>query len=151
MKKLLAFIVIIFSTFLISCSNYKDINLSLVDSKITENINMETFSKGTSKELRRYFNLKATDFSEFILYTPAYTMDVNEILILKLKSDANIDVIQDLIDSRVTKQIETFASYGPNQCAMLNDYTLKVKGDYLFYCTSTDSDEIYNIFLESIK
>ncbi|MGL4449731.1 MAG: DUF4358 domain-containing protein [Sarcina sp.] len=151
LKKLLIFILIFIPLTFTSCMTYKDINLNLIEEKLDTTINTKTYSKGSSKELRRFFNINSDDVLDYILYTPAYTMDVNELLILKLKDISNVDSIKDIIDARVESQIETFGSYGPTQCALLEDYILKSKGNYIFYCVSSDNEKIYEIFKESIE
>ena len=151
LKKLFIYILIFIPFLFTSCVKYQNIDLALIDEKITSSINTENFSKGSTKELRRFFNINSDDILDFIIYTPSYTMDVNEILILKVKEDSNIDAIKDSIDARVESQIQTFGSYGPEQCALLEDYILKSKGNYIFYCVSPDNEKIYEIFKESIK
>lgn len=151
LKKLLIFILMFISLTFTACMTYKDIDLNIIENKLNTTIITETYSKGTSKELRRFFNLNSDDVVDYVIYTPAYTMDVNELLILKLKDTSNVDAIKDIIDARVESQIETFGSYGPEQCALLEDYILKSKGNYIFYCVSSDNEKIYEIFKESIK
>lgn len=151
MKKFLILIIFSFSFLLISCTKNVNINLSTLDSKFHNDIIMDNFKSGSSKDLRRFFGITNADFEDFLFFKPAYTMDVNEILILKLKDKNDLNSIKDKIDERVQNQIETFGSYGPLQCAMLEDYIIKQKGDYLFYCVSTDSEKIYEIFKESFK
>lgn len=151
LKKLLIFILMFISLTFTACMTYKDIDLNIIENKLNTTIITETYSKGTSKELRRFFNLNSNNVVDYVIYTPAYTMDVNELLILKLKDTSNVDTIKDIIDARVESQIETFGSYGPEQCALLEDYILKSKGNYIFYCVSSDNEKIYEIFKESIK
>ena len=150
-KKLFIYILIFIPFSFTSCMTYKNVDLTLIEKEITSTINTENFSKGSLKELRRFFNINSDDILDFLIYTPAYTMDVNEILILKLKDNSNIDAIKDAIDARVESQIQTFGSYGPTQCALLEDYIVKSKGNYIFYSVSPDNEKIYEIFKESIK
>ncbi|MGL4762863.1 MAG: DUF4358 domain-containing protein [Sarcina sp.] len=150
-KKLFIFITIGFSMLLCSCMSTKDIDLSVIEKKIDNAISAETYTKGSSKELRRFFGINTDDILDYTLYTPAYTMDVNEILIVKVKDQANIDIIKDSIDARVESQISTFGSYGPDQCALLEDYILKSKGNYIFYCVSPENEKVYKLFKESLK
>ncbi|MGL4654921.1 MAG: DUF4358 domain-containing protein [Sarcina sp.] len=151
LKKLFIFILLFSSLTLTACMNYKDINLDVIENKIDTTLNTETYSKGSSKDLRKIFGINSDDVLDYVIYTPAYTMDVNEILIIKLKDRSNINTIKDTIDARVESQIATFGSYGLTQCALLDDYILKSKGNYIFYCVSSDNEKIYEIFKESIK
>ncbi|MGL5765045.1 MAG: DUF4358 domain-containing protein [Sarcina sp.] len=151
MKKFLILFIFSFSLLLISCTKNQSINLSTLDIELHNDIIMDNFKSGSVKDLRRFFGISNSDFKEFLFFKPAYTMDVNEILILKLNDESDRTAIKDKIDERVQKQIETFGSYGPSQCAILEDYIIKEKGDYLFYCVSTDSEKIYEIFKEGFE
>ena len=59
-------------------------------------------------------------------------MDVNEVLIVKVKDKSQIESLEDSIDSRINYQLQSFSGYGPEQCALVNDYELKTKGDFVF-------------------
>ena len=150
-KKFTLAIIFLFSLSFLGCSANHSINFNSLELSLDENISDENFKKGDSKSLKRFFGLKGSDFSDFLIYTPTNTMDVNEILVLKLNDTSNIDAIKDIIENRVDKQIETFGSYGPEQCELLEDYILKIKGNYIFYCVSNNSDDIYEIFKTALK
>ncbi|MGL4739582.1 MAG: DUF4358 domain-containing protein [Sarcina sp.] len=151
MKKFFTLFIFSCSLLLISCTKNTNIDLSILDAKFHNDIVMDNFKSGNSKDLRRFFGITSSDFEEFIFFKPAYTMDVNEILILKLKDKSDLNSLKDKIDIRVQKQIDTFGSYGPLQCSILEDYIIKQKGDYIFYCVSSDSEKIYKIFKESFE
>lgn len=151
MKKLYFSIILLFCFIVFVSCGYKNVDLSTIDISITKKVDMSEFSKANSKELKKFFGIKNTDISDFLFYAPTYSMNISEFLILKLDSTENIDNLKDLIDLRVSKQIESFSSYGPEQCSLLEDYTLKVKGNYIFYSVGSNTDEIYKIFLENIE
>ena len=150
-KRFITFCIVCSCFFIVGCSSVKDVDLDSIIDNIAKTTILENMKEGDSKTLKRYFGLNSKDFEDFVLYTPSYTMDVEELLILKLKDNSQIDFVEDIIESRVDKQIETFGSYGPDQCALLEEYELKVKDKYVFYTVSENSDEIIDIFKESIK
>lgn len=150
-KKLLIAIIFLFCTTLLACTSHHNINLEDFDKTLNEEIDLTTLNKGSSKELKRFFGLMADDFNSFLLYTPANTMDVNELLILELTDTSNVNNLKDIIENRIDSQIELFGSYGPAQCAMLEDYVLKTKGKYIFYCVSDNNDKIYDLFKQKLK
>jgi hypothetical protein len=133
------------------CGVNNDKQLSDVASDINKKVDLSNMEKGDSKSLKRFFGINSNDVADFILYTPKSTMDVEEMLIVKLKDSSQATGIEDAIDSRVNKQIESFSGYGPKQVALLQDYEVKNKGDYVFYTVSKDVEKITDAFKESIK
>ena len=124
----------------------KDIQKSIVDTGLVKNME-ETGTKG----LKRYYGLNASDFDSVVLYTPESSMEVDEMLIVKVKDKSQIEGLEDAIDNRVNSQLQSFGSYGPEQCALLNDYELKTKGKYVFFAVSENAEDLKEAFKESIK
>ncbi|MGN1032108.1 MAG: DUF4358 domain-containing protein [Intestinibacter sp.] len=124
----------------------KDIQKSIVDTGLVKNME-ETGTKG----LKRYYGLNASDFDSVVLYTPKSSMEVDEMLIVKVKDKSQIEGLEDAIDNRINSQLQSFGSYGPEQCALVNDYELKTKGKYVFFAISENAEELKEAFKESIK
>lgn len=121
-------------------------------SNIETEIPLDFVSKSdNTKSLKRFFSLNPSDYEEVILFTPASSMDVKELMIIKLKDSTQIDLVETAIESRITKQIESFSGYGPEQCALLDDYILKIKNNYIFYSVGEQSEDMKKIFVDSIK
>ncbi|MEG2246813.1 MAG: DUF4358 domain-containing protein [Peptostreptococcaceae bacterium] len=133
------------------CGINNDKKLDSIVNNISSKVDLNNMKKGDSKSLKRFFALNSNDFEDFVLYVPKSTMDVEEMLIIKVKDSSQISGVEDAIDSRVNKQIESFSGYGPQQVALLQDYELKDKGNYIFYTVSKDLDKITDAFKESIK
>lgn len=151
MRKWIILGLVLTNTALLSgCMVKKDISLKDIDSNIKESISLENMQMGDSKSLKRYFGLNAADFDEVVIYNPSYTMDVDELLLIKVSNEDQIDIVEQAIESRVNSQIETFGSYGPKQCVMLENYELIIAGDYVFYVVSENAEKIVEAFKESI-
>ena len=88
----------------------KDIQKSIVETGLVKNME-ETGSKG----LKRYYGLNSSDFDSVVLYTPESSMEVDEMLIVKVKDKSQIGGLEDTIDNRVNSQLQSFGSYGPEQ------------------------------------
>ena len=124
----------------------KDIQKSIVDKGLVKNME-ETGTKG----LKRYYGLNASDFDSVVLYTPESSMEVDEMLIVKVKDKSQIEGLEDAIDNRINSQLQSFGSYGPEQCALVNDYELKTQGRYVFFAISKNAEGLKEAFKESIK
>lgn len=133
------------------CGINNDKSLNSIVTEINSKVPLNNMQKGDSKALKRFFGLNSNEFKDFVLYSPKSTMDVEEMLIVKLKDKSQAQSVEDAIDSRVNKQIESFSGYGPKQVALLQDYEVKSKGDYVFYSVSNNLEKITDAFKESIK
>lgn len=144
-------LIICLSIFLYGCTQKKNVSITEIINTIESEIKLENMTKGNSKSLKRFFGLNSSDFKSFVIYTPSYTMDVSELLIIQLNNQSQADFVKDAIENRVDSQIATFGSYGPTQCALLEDYELKQIGDYIFYSVSKDSSTIAKAFKKTFK
>lgn len=150
-NKLLVVILLLTTVITAGCGVNNNMSIDQIESSMKKEIDFEKMEKGDSKSLKRFYKLNANDYDGFILYTPKSTMDVNEVLIVKVKDKSQIDSLEDSIDSRINYQLESFAGYGPEQCALVDNYELKVKGDFVFFAVSENAQEIKDAFLNSIK
>lgn len=150
-KKLLVATLLVTTLITAGCGVNNDKSVDQIENSMEKEVKFEKMEKGDSKSLKRFYKLNANDYDGFILYTPQSTMDVNEVLIVKVKDKSQIESLEDSIDSRINYQLQSFSGYGPEQCALVNDYELKTKGDFVFFAVSENANQIKEAFLDSIK
>lgn len=150
-RNILMIIIALISSFVIGCTSEINKPISDIESNILSNCNLEAMQKGDGKSLRRFYGINPNDLEEFVIYTPKSNMDVDEMLLVKVKNLDQIESIEDSIDSRVNKQIENFNGYGAEQVALLENYEIKIKDKYVFYAVSNDAEKIKDTFKESLK
>ena len=150
-KKLFMATLLINTVITVGCGVNNDKTVEEIENSMIEKIKFEKMEKGDSKSLKRFYKLNANDYEGAILYTPKSTMDVNEVLIVKVKDKSQIESLEDSIDSRINYQLQSFSGYGPQQCALVDDYELKTKGDFVFFAISENANEIKEAFLDSIE
>lgn len=151
MKNLIFFIILLSLLSITGCSTTKDISLKDIEESMSNSISFDSMKPGDKKTLKRFFGLNADDFEEVLIYQPTSTMDVDELLLIKVKDSSQLDTIENTMDSRVENQIQVFRSYAPKQASILENYIIKVKGDYIIYIVNENSDEILDAFIKSIK
>ena len=83
-----------------------------------------------------------------VIYSPASSMDVSEMMIIKLSDKAQIESVEAAIESRISAQTESFGGYAPEQCALLEDYIVRISDDIVFYAVADNSEELRNAFLD---
>ena len=78
-------------------------------------------------------------------------MEANQILILKVKSQDDIDDLLENIENIIERQSSSFKDYSPDQYELLENHTLEVKGNYLILIVSKDVDKITKAVNDSFK
>ena len=150
-KKLLVTTLLITTVITVGCGTNNDKSVDQIETEMKQEVKFDKMEKGDSKSLKRFYKLNANDYDGVILYTPESTMDVSEVLIVKVKDKSQIEPLEDSIDSRINYQLQSFSGYGPEQCALVNDYELKSKGNFVFFAVSENAEQIKEAFLDSIK
>lgn len=147
-KRSLSLIGVIMFTFsLVACGGVKDMPLSTVLSEMeSKGVVTSNMKSGGEKELKRFYKLNSNDFQEFLLYLPSSSMNVEEMLIVKVKDKSQTDTVESAIENRVNNQLESFNGYGAEQCALLDDYELKTIGNYVFFCVGKNAADIADSF-----
>ena len=152
MKKFgLIILIIVLALPLLGCSQNTPPPLSDIEADLLASGETQGMIKADGKALKRIYGLNINDFEEVAVYTPSNYMDVSEILIIKSKDAAQLDLIEIAVDTRVAKQLESFNGYGPEQCALLDNYEIKIIGNTLFYCVSPDAANLKDTFKKSMK
>lgn len=153
MKKFYVFLFILILTFpCFGCRSATQPPLSQVETDLlTVSQNLNGMEKGDGKALKRYYGLNLNDFEEVLIYVPANYMDVSELLVIKAKDPAQLDLIEEAVDTRNAMQLESFGGYGPEQVALLDNYEFKIIGNTLFYCVSPDASVLKDTFIKSMK
>lgn len=147
---LVIFLVIIFK----GCTTFSDTQNILVNNIVKEiqvAHDLSSMRKGDSKALKRYYGLNSNDLEEFCLYLPSSTMDVDEILIVKVKNKKQIESIEDSMEERANKQLESFKDYAPEQANLIENNEIAVRGNYVIFVISKDAEAIKDKFKEAIK
>lgn len=150
-RKLLMTAMLLISILTAGCGINNNMTVEEIESNMVKEVKFEKMERGNSKSLKRFYKLNANDYDGVILYTPQSTMDVNEMLIVKVRDKSQVESLRDSIDSRINYQLESFAGYGPEQVALVNEYELKTKGNYVFFAVSENAQELKKAFLDSIE
>lgn len=153
MKKVYVFLFILILAFpCFGCTSVTQPPLSQVEADLlATSQNLNGMEKGDGKSFKRYYGLNMNDFEEVLIYVPANYMDVSEILIVKVSDPAQLDFVEEAVDTRIAMQLESFGGYGPEQVALLDNYEFKIIGNTLFYCVSPDASTIKDTFIQSMK
>ena len=106
--------------------------------------------QATVLDFKRIFGLNAEDYEGIAYFKPVSQMDVEELLIVKVKSEEQMESLEEAADERIENQKKSFDGYGAAQCVLLEKAIVKKKGNFLFYCTSPDAEEYCNRFVDAM-
>lgn len=151
-KKILVMFLIIMCSYTMIACGYKDVSLNGLCDKVLSVTDKSKFILGDSKTLRRYYGLNSNDYDEVCIYIPSSTMEVSELLVIKMKDSASqADAIEASIDGRIQKQSDNFKDYAPKQYGIVQNYELSIKGNYVFFAISEDAHDMKKEFKDYIK
>ncbi len=128
-----------------SSADIKDVSAQVVKAaKLTEE------TPAGSRLVKRFYGINPGDYEGVVLYAPKDNMDVNEMLIVKLKDKSQSKIVEAAIQERLDTQLKSFEGYGAEQTALLNEHKLQVKGNYIFYMVGDRAAAAQKAFLKSL-
>ncbi|MTN45655.1 DUF4358 domain-containing protein [Turicibacter sanguinis] len=104
-----------------------------------------------SKELRRFIGVNPNEILGYVYYVSISSMEVEEILVVEVKDRSQLEDIESMVEARVESQINRFSGYKPENCSLLDNYELKVRGSYLFFAVSNEVDTYCDAFLNAFR
>lgn len=146
-------IVILISLFigLYPILSIKSADMSAIKANLEENLKLDSINIGDEKTLKNLYYINIGSIEDFISYAPKSNMDVEEILILKLKHGANMDEIKTKVSTRLEKQSESFKNYNPEKYGIIENAILEEEGQYLIFIISENSSSIYKLIKDNFK
>ncbi|HIS26790.1 MAG TPA: DUF4358 domain-containing protein [Candidatus Pullilachnospira intestinigallinarum] len=121
-----------------------------VSQQVLSAISTDSMQESGSRMLKKLYDLDADSFDGMVLYTPVTNMDVTELLIVRLASDDQADLVTEAVNSRLKTQKNSFEGYGVEQTALLNGSVLDVEGNFILYVVHPDVQAAQQAFLNSL-
>lgn len=127
-----------------------DAPMETVKKNVAGAVKTDGMKEGNSQDFKRYYGLNADDYEEVFLYVPEGMMDVSELLIVRLKSEAQEETVREAAQKRLDTQTENFEGYGTEQTKLLKSAILESRGSYVFMAVGKDADKAYRAFKKSL-
>lgn len=129
----------------------KTANMPAIESNLEENLNLDFVNVGDEKTLKNLYYINRNEIEDFISYAPKSNMEVEEILVLKVKKTTDISEIKSKISKRLEKQGESFKNYRPEKYNIIENAVLEEEGQYLIFIVSENASSIHKIIKNSFK
>lgn len=142
---LAAFLIFVYWT-----ESAKDVPMKHIENALLSNKYVKEMTVQTPRELERYMQISASNYDGFFYARSVDNLAVDEVLVIKVKSNDQLNQLKDAVDNRITQQITNYQGYAPKQVSMLKNAKTFTKGNYIFYCVSRKPDSISEDFTDVI-
>lgn len=149
-KYILILLLTIFVMSLLGGGEISNAKMESVAKRVAKAIDTEELSEADNRMVKRLYGLNANDYENVVLYVSDSNMEVEELLIVKLKDISQSEAVEAAIDTRLNTQLESFEGYGPEQCKLLKDHVLDVKGNYILYVVDKKAKAADKAFQKSL-
>ena len=112
---------------------YSDKSVRDVVDAVSAEINFEELKSYNKNKIQEEFDIEFQDIDSYAYYASDSVMNVEELLVIKLKEGAKADNITEKIEQRVKDKQVLFEGYAPEQSAMLKNYVLIYQKGFIFY------------------
>ncbi len=117
---------------------------------IESGITTEKLVKQNKQSLKRYYGLNSADYDGVLLYTSKDSISAEEILMVKTKTDRQVQEIRDAIQVRLDQRENNFENMAPNQLKVLDKAQILVRGRFVFFVISEEAQEYSALFTKSL-
>ena len=138
--------------FLISMEDaVSDKTVKEVAEAVSMEINIDELSSFKKNKVKKEFGIDLDGIDSFVYYASDSVMNVEELLVIKLKEGAKADSITEKIETRVKDKQVLFEGYAPEQSALLKNYVLSVSHGFIFYAVGKEATDALILFNEIIR
>lgn len=103
------------------------------------------------KDLRKYFGIDASSNGDYFYFKAESSMNVDEILVIKAKSQDQVSAYVSAVEARLESQKNSFEGYGVTQTALLKKAYAEAEGNYVIYMAGENADKWKSAFEKAIK
>ncbi|MGZ7441595.1 DUF4358 domain-containing protein [Paenibacillus sp. TH7-28] len=123
-------------------------NLTAADvgERIRQSANLENMKQGDAEKLQKLYHISSEDIADFVLYTASSNVRADELLVIRLKDEAQADRVMAKIAERIAAQSAKFKDYRPDQYYLLEKHVLKTKGLFILFAVSAEADQMERVF-----
>lgn len=109
---------------------------------------LENLKEGTEEDLKRIYDISKEDVEEFKLYVSPDGNLHDQLLVVKAKSEEDLEGLKNKIEAAKDKAVEDLGDAGEDVKGRIENSKVYTKGRYLVYSISDDGENIKNSFEE---
>ncbi len=143
-------ILVIFIGILSADETASDKSVKEVAGAVIAEIDIKGLTKQSDMQIKKELSLSAKEYEGIYFIKSDEIMDVREIIIIKLKDNQSSDEAKEKIEKRIKEKQTLFEGYAPEQSAMLQNYVLKQKAGFIFYCVLKENETAVAAFNKTL-
>ncbi|RRJ65890.1 DUF4358 domain-containing protein [Paenibacillus oralis] len=113
-----------------------------VGERIRQAANLEKMKQGDAEKLQKLYHISSEDIADFVLYTASSNVRADELLVIRLKDEAQADRVTAKIEERIAAQSAKFKDYRPEQYYLLEKHVLKTNGRFILFAVSAGGEQM---------
>lgn len=121
-----------------------------VSRAVDQAVDGETLEKQSSLVLKRRLGLNSADYGGVSYYTAVSGVSAEELLLIRVKSSDQTGQITDALEKHIEEGLRNWGRDDQEQAELLKDAGWTVKGNYIFFCVSSQADRYRQVFLNSL-
>lgn len=90
-------------------------------------------------------------FEAYAFYPPMLSVNASEFGILKVKDNADVDKVKEIIRNRIDNTMQTFDGYLPDQYDIAKNAEIRTDGRYVYYSMTKNNDRVFDIIDEMLN
>lgn len=143
-------VLVIYIIMLIVSKGASNASFESVSESVEKAADISGMTKGSARDLKRYYGLNQKDYEDVLFYYTNQTMGVEEMLIVKLTSEEDARTVEDAVKARLEEQLVNFDGYGARQVQLLKSASQKTRGNYVFFAVSPNAGKLEKAFVKSL-
>lgn len=144
-------LLVVVMVFLTYKNKPEDISLSEISEAFEDRYIYEGITKMDALKVKKSFGINVADYNEFVYYASTDTMNVDELLIIKMKDENQKSNVVDYMQERIDKQKKVFNGYGTDQINRLNSSRIFSSGNYICLIVSDKTEEWLGLIKDKLK
>ena len=150
MKYVVFLFIIVFVVVLMMYTSGSSKSFDDVRQSVEAALDTESLTEQEASVFKRNFGLNAADYTGVMYYSTGANISAEEILLIKVRSEGQIQEVTNAIDERVESRINDFEGYAPDEVKLLEDARQSVRGTYIFFAASEKADDYLSAFANSL-
>lgn len=129
----------------------RDVDMADIRSAMLQNTDMGKMKECNDRKLMQFMGINYENYDSYLYYKSKESLGVDEVLVVKVRSAADLDGLKDAAENRVQSQEKAFDGYGTNQMKLLDNAVIATKGNYLFYCVAENPGKYEEVFRHAVQ
>lgn len=149
-KYISVFLIFVFVVLLTMFRSGSTKSFEVVSQAVQNSIYDEELVQKDSQALKRYYGLNSAEYEGVLFYTSEFSMSAKEVVLIKVKDEAQAEVVKSAIENRIETRIDSFEGYAPEQVQLLKEAQYVVRGNYIFLAVTPDAEVYKSVFVKSL-